>query len=285
MSSVIPTGNKTRLPNEVNVNASLAIIEGASSVTASAISSVSFNAQGGTLKRNVKGKSDVWLYFQIYHEKKFHTHAFCLLCESDVNHGQMHSTSNLDKHLQRHHAKEYETIMVERAKKKSKLEANSGVQTKLTPFLESPCKDYEAYLLDWMIDSYQPLSAVQKESFRRMVQCLNPKAPVIGQDRIRSLMSMKYFETLQAITAIVKGKNFALTTDAWTSTAKVGYVTCTIHFIEPMTWTLHDFSLGIFKKDGNSKAVDVVHYAEEHIKNLICHTLNLPALLLILNQQ
>jgi len=29
-------------------------------------------------------------------------------------------------------------------------------------------------------------------------------------------MSMKYFETLQAITAIVKGKNFALTTDAWT---------------------------------------------------------------------
>jgi len=45
MSSVIPTGNKTRLPNEVNVNASLAIIEGASSVTASAISIVSFNAR------------------------------------------------------------------------------------------------------------------------------------------------------------------------------------------------------------------------------------------------
>jgi hypothetical protein len=65
-----------------------------------------------------------------------------------------------------------------------------------------------------MIDSYQPLSAVQKESFRKMVQCLNPKAPVIGQDRIRSLMSMKYFETLQAITAILKGENFALTTDA-----------------------------------------------------------------------
>jgi hypothetical protein len=47
---------------------------------------------------------------------------------------------------------------------------------------------------------------------------------------------------------------------------KVGYVTCTIHFIEPMTWTLHDFSLGIFKKDGNSTAVDVVRYAEEHMK-------------------
>jgi hypothetical protein len=79
-------------------------------------------------------------------------------------------------------------------------------------------------------------------------------------------MSMKYFETLQAITAILKDKNFALTTDAWTSIAKVVYVTCTIHFIEPMTWTLHDFSLGIFKKDGNSTAVDVVRYAEVHMK-------------------
>jgi hypothetical protein len=47
------------------------------------------------LKRNVKGKSDVWLHFQIYNEKKFNAHAFCLLCKSDVKYGQMHSTTNL----------------------------------------------------------------------------------------------------------------------------------------------------------------------------------------------
>jgi hypothetical protein len=29
---------------------------------------------------------------------------------------------------------------------------------------------------------------------------------------------------------------------------------------------LHDFSLGIFKKDGTSTAVDVVHYAEDQMK-------------------
>jgi hypothetical protein len=39
-----------------------------------------------------------------------------------------------------------------------------------------------------------------------------------------------------------------------------------MHFIEPLTWTLHSFSLGIFKKDGTSTANDVVHYAEEHMK-------------------
>ncbi len=69
---------------------------------------------------------------------------------------------------------------------------------------------------------------------------------VNGENRIQSMMPMKYFETQQAITEILKGKNVALKTDAWTSIAKVGYVTCTIHFIEPMTWTLHDFSLGKF---------------------------------------
>jgi len=80
------------------------------------------------------------------------------------------------------------------------------------------------------------------------------------------LLSMKFFETQQNIIKILKGKNVALTTDAWTSIAKEGYVTCTLHFIEPLTWTLHYFSLGIFKKDGTSRANDVVRYTEEHMK-------------------
>ena len=67
------------------------------------------------------------------------------------------------------------------------------------------------------------------------------------------------------ITKILKGKDVALTTDAWTSISKEGYVTATVHFVEPQTWKLHTFSLGIFKKDGNSTAVDGVRYAESHM--------------------
>jgi hypothetical protein len=158
MSSIIPTSNNTH-QNE--------IITEALSSTPSALSSssLSFCERGGTLKRNIKGKSDVWLHFQIYNEKKFNAHAFCLLCKSDVKYGQTHSTTNLEKHLQRNHEKEYKTIMVERAKKKLKVEANSGVQTRLATFFTGSHKDYEEYLLHWMIDSYQPLSAVQKASF------------------------------------------------------------------------------------------------------------------------
>ena len=43
-------------------------------------------------------------------------------------------------------------------------------------------------------------------------------------------------------------------------------VTFTLHFIDPLTWTLHYFSLGIFKKDGTSRANDVVRCTEEHMK-------------------
>jgi len=239
----------------------------------SGISSESFIEKGGTLKRNANAtKNEVWQFFQVYNEKKFQTHVFCVLCKSDVSYGKTHSTSNLEKHIQRHHKTEFANIMKDRAEKRLKVHAEISISTnlqkqqKLSSYIER-ADDYQECLVKWMIDSYQPLSAVEKDSFRAMVNCLNKKAPVIGFDKIRTLMSNKYFDTMHAVTKILKGKDVALTTDAWTSIAKEGYVTCTLHFIEPKTWTLHHFSLGIFKKDGNSTAVDVVRYAEGHMQN------------------
>jgi len=162
--------------------------------------------------------------------------------------------------------------MKERADKRLKVHAEISISTslqkqqKLSNYMEK-ADDYQECLVKWMIDSYQPLSAVEKDSFRAMVYCLNRKAPVIGYDKIRTLLSNKYFDTMHAVTKILKGKDIALTTDAWTSIAKEGYVTCTVHFIEPKTWMLHHFSMGIFKKDSNSSAVDVVHYSEGHMQS------------------
>jgi hypothetical protein len=42
----------------------------------------------------------------------------------------------------------------------------------------------------------------------------------------------------------------------------LSYSTCTVHFTEKKTWTIHRFPLGIFKKTGTSKAEDVVVYCE-----------------------
>jgi hypothetical protein len=64
------------------------------------------------------------------------------------------------------------------------------------------------------------------------------------------------------IREIVQVNQVSLTTDAWTSITRDGYVTCMVHFIEPKSWTLHCFSLGIFKKNSTSTAIDVVRYTD-----------------------
>ncbi len=65
---------------------------------------------------------------------------------------------------------------------------------------------------------------------------------------------------------ILKGRHFALTTDAWTYIAKVGYVTCTADFIDQDTWKLHSVVLGLYEKTGRSRAVDCVEYAEKKVE-------------------
>ncbi len=71
--------------------------------------------------------------------------------------------------------------------------------------------------------------------------------------------------TRKQITSILKGKHFAFTTDGWTSLANVGYVTCTAHFIDATTWKLHSIVLGLYEKDGTSKADDIVNYCESQL--------------------
>jgi len=76
--------------------------------------------------------------------------------------------------MQSHHKKKYENFMCERANKRLKLRDDnvtpSGIQQKLKNFMESSMVEYQKCLLDLMIDSYQPLSAVQKYSFHKLTQ-------------------------------------------------------------------------------------------------------------------
>jgi hypothetical protein len=258
MSNTTPFAATTNLRTE----AETADID--TEVDSSAVLVSTYLQKGGTLKKNHRGKTETWKYFEIYDEKQYSNCAFCILCNTDIKYGKTHSTSTLDKHLERRHAEEYKGLMCERANKR--LCTDMSTQKKLTDFICVKSK-FEECLLKWMIKTYQPLCTVQDETFREMNLSLTDKAPTVGPDKIRSLLSDKYFDSLQKISNIVKGKNVSLTTDAWTSITKEGYVTCTLHFIEPKTWTLHHFSLGIFKKDKASTAVDVVGYAEQHMNN------------------
>ncbi len=84
--------------------------------------------------------------------------------------------------MQRHRRKVYESIMCERANNRLKLrDANNtscSTQLKLTNFMDSSNVKYQECLLYGMIDSYQPLSPIQRDSFRKLTQSLNGKAPI-----------------------------------------------------------------------------------------------------------
>jgi hypothetical protein len=71
--------------------------------------------------------------------------------------------------------------------------------------------------------------------FRGMCKSLSKRAPIIGRDCVRRLIKTEFHHLQAQLTVILKECHFALTTDAWTSISKVGYVTCTVHFIDSAT--------------------------------------------------
>ena len=141
----------------------------------------------------------------------------------------------------------------------------SSAQSSLKPFLVT-CPEFESCLLNWMIKTYQPLQVSECNEFRDLCKSLNKRCPVIGRERLGRLLKNEYYQCQHKMTLILKGRHFALTTDAWTSIAKVGYVTCTAHFIDRDTWKLHSVVLGLYEKTGRSRAVDCVEYAEKQME-------------------
>jgi hypothetical protein len=233
------------------------------------ISDLPATEKGGTLKRNALARNEIWQFFRLYNEKKFSKSAvYCILCSKDIYYGTSHSTSNLEKHVMRHHKDEYKAVMNERAEKKQRNNSTGNFcQTKLSEYISvTNCPNFEDALLNWIVQTYQALNVIEHPLFREMLLTLNKKTPLISHAKIRSLLSAKYYDVMVSIKKILKMNQVSLTTDAWTSITKDGYVTCTIHFIEPNSWTLHCFSLGIFKKDGTSTANDVVGYTEAVLK-------------------
>lgn len=225
----------------------------------------SLAGKDGTRKRNQHGSSEVWEYFD-FTENECEEHAFCLLCEKDVFYGGSHATSNLLKHFERHHNEEFKYIMIDRATKKQSIQLDYyDRQASITD-----CPDYVDSLLSWIVLTYQPLRMVESLLFRDMIACINSEAPLVSYGEICSMISSKYYDTLHSIKGILKGQQVALSTDAWNLLTEdgyvQGYVTCTLHFIEPRSWTIHHFSLGVFKNDPSYSSSDMVRNVEQHLE-------------------
>ena len=142
------------------------------------------------------------------------------------------------------------------------MNVSDKVQSSIQSFVKNT-PGFEAKLLDWIIDTYQPLHACEYPSFRAMCHSLNAKAPIIGKSKVQSLLSAEAALMRVKLKGILKGRQVSITTDAWTSCNNVTYITCTAHWIHPKTWLLHHMPLGLFEKTGTSHAEDVVQYVTD----------------------
>jgi hypothetical protein len=165
----------------------------------------------------------------------------------------------LEWHVQRRHTKVYSDETAKAVKKKMEASGDTTTcsgsgstmtQSSLAVFVVH-CPSFEECILRWMIKTYQPLCAVENEEFRDMCRSISKKCPIMGISKITCLLKIEIHAIKAKLIAVFKGKHFAMTTDAWTSITKTGYVTCTIHFINQDTWKLHSMVLGLYEKTGH----------------------------------
>jgi len=204
----------------------------------------------------------IWSHFDKLDNNKMF--AFCRLCQKEVYYSKCYSTGMLIRHVKNHHKGVYSQHLKSVADAVPRVEVDSKRQGCLESSL-IPCPKFETCLVNWMIATYQPLRCCEDPTFREMCLSLNKKSPILSREKLRSLITEEYVMTRKQITSILKGKHFAFTTDGWTSLANVGYVTCTAHFIDATTWKLHSIVLGLYEKDGTSKADDIVNYCESQL--------------------
>jgi hypothetical protein len=134
---------------------------------------------------------------------------------------------------------------------------HSKTQSSMQSFIKV-APSFENKLLDWIIDTYQPLHACEHPSFQEMCRSLNAKAPVVGVFKLQNMISTETAFMRVTLRSILRGIPVNITTDAWTSCNNTSYFTCTAHWIHSKTWLLHHMPLGLFKKTGTSQAEDVV---------------------------
>jgi hypothetical protein len=114
-------------------------------------------------------RSDVWRYFQVFKEAKYKAWTYCMLCDKDVHYTEMMSTRMLIRHLWKHHRKEYDMVMELEMTKMQKVQENAlkgkQGQTKVTSFV-TYFPTFEKVLIDWMIQTYQPISSCENRAFK-----------------------------------------------------------------------------------------------------------------------
>lgn len=136
---------------------------------------------------------------------------FCIRCGKEVRYNG--STGNVEAHANKH--------------KELKPATTSGPMDAHVGKLHG----LKAYIVRWMVDTYQPLSVVERESFKAMIKFINPRASVPARAQVVAWLDEFEEAARQTVIQFIREEFVALTSDAWTSANQDPYLALTAHFI------------------------------------------------------
>lgn len=189
--------------------------------------------------------SAVWKYFLL--ETPQSKTATCNVCKAVVPRGgssvATYNTTNLIKHLKKHHPKEHDDFVAMGPKHQSSRQQSleQSFQTgKLSPD-NAKAKGITEKLLNFIVLDDQPLSVVENEGFRSLIEHLQPRYSLPSRrylsetalPELYNRVSTKLAEKLKRVPAL------SFTTDIWTSdVCPMSLISLTVHWIDRDTHEL-----------------------------------------------
>jgi len=167
-----------------------------------------------------KNKSDIWSHF----EKLSSTKVKCKLCSKELSvSGGV--TSSMHGHMRSKHPSVFEQS-----------HANSTPEQHSCP--DSRAEKIIVALAEVIIDNMLPLSIVESDSLRRLLELLEPQYKMRAMQTDNEQSSMKTSMSEQLADKLDSdARHIAITTDIWTSLSNEAYLSFTASYIDH-DWTI-----------------------------------------------
>ena len=136
----------------------------------------------------------VWSHFRRPVDKHAE-HVFCLLCQEDVFYTGTHSTGMLERHVKRKHSELFKQALRTGAKKVPKIEVS---QVSMEGFVVL-CPTIEQCLLNWAVETYQPLRCCEERTFRDLCLALNKRCPILSRDKLHTMVQCQYIRVQEKV--------------------------------------------------------------------------------------
>ncbi|KAG9261302.1 zinc finger BED domain-containing protein 4-like [Astyanax mexicanus] len=175
--------------------------------------------------------------------------ATCNVCKAVVPRGgrsvATFNTTNLIKHLQKHHPKEHDEFLAMKGLKAQTSRQESLLQSferqgKLSPD-NVKAKEITEKVLNFIVLDDQPLSVVENEGFRSLMEYLQPRYSLPSRRYLsETALPELYNQVSTKLADKLKGvPNLSFTTDIWTSdVSPMSLISLTVHWIDRDTYGL-----------------------------------------------